>query len=367
MVLPVTGPFNKAFELHGPIRVSTGYSPLNFYQSRTWRRQKPPYTLPLPYSLVQAKLIEEKFFDETRPDDDSSYFELFTHTNFEDGSEWAIASEKAYDKLKSRFGEASQWANNALEARKSFDTAVLRVKQLVQFARKINRFDFVGAARVLKMGVPKGASRKKTIAGNWLEYHFGWEPLLKDIYAGMESLTRDFSPIRVKGSGRSRKKVRYFYPGPGAGDYRKIVIDYSHAVTQACSVRIVNPNASLLNDLGLANPIAVVWESIPFSFVVDWFSNVGAVVSSATDFLGANIESAYRSSLIKTVTTEDQLVTVPGGGGKKAGAHGVFEGLLSLRGDGLVGPSLRLKPFKGFSTTRGATAIALLIQLLPKH
>jgi hypothetical protein len=57
--------------------------------------------------------------------------------------------------------------------------------------------------------------------------------------------------------------MQYTYTVPAAQRYKKDVIK-------------LMAQADLF---GLSSPIAMVWEMIPFSFVIDWFINVG-------DFLG---------------------------------------------------------------------------------
>lgn len=57
-------------------------------------------------------------------------------------------------------------------------------------------------------------------------------------------------------------------------------------VTRSAGVRVVNPNGWLLERAGLINPVAVAWDLVPWSFVVNMFSNVGGLVNSITDFYG---------------------------------------------------------------------------------
>lgn len=54
-------------------------------------------------------------------------------------------------------------------------------------------------------------------------------------------------------------------------------------------VRISNPNLYEANRLGLTNPAAVAWEVVPFSFLIDWFVNVGEVIGGYTSELGLEI------------------------------------------------------------------------------
>jgi hypothetical protein len=42
--------------------------------------------------------------------------------------------------------------------------------------------------------------------------------------------------------------------------------------------------SGLLHALGVSKAASVIWEAIPFSFVVDWFVNVGDVIASVEDW-----------------------------------------------------------------------------------
>jgi len=309
------------------------------------------------------------FFDEGDPSQAvNGYWVMPAMVSLGNVQDFTDASEKAYSKLLGKVGESSQWANNVIEARKTYDGAVDRIGTLIKFTRKVLKRDIYGAAKILRMGVPPGARKKgKSLSGLWLEYHFGWEPLLADIFAGIGALGRDFHSNVLSGGAKNDRlsivKTTNASTGENTYDQQNTVT----SVRQRCRIRVVNPNATLLNDLGLANPVSVVWETIPFSFVVDWFSTAGAVMSAATDFLGIDVLDPYRSYKIQTFRAYRTEKFSPGHAPAKAGGFGNFHGVNAGRALGLVGPTLHFKPFKGFSTTRGATAMALLIQLLPRH
>jgi hypothetical protein len=42
---------------------------------------------------------------------------------------------------------------------------------------------------------------------------------------------------------------------------------------------------AILHSLGVTKPLSVIWELVPFSFVVDWFVSVGEWISSLEDEL----------------------------------------------------------------------------------
>jgi len=76
--------------------------------------------------------------------------------------------------------------------------------------------------------------------------------------------------------------------------------------TVAAQVVISNPNLWLLNRLGLINPVGVLWDAIPWSFLVGAFVNVNAMINSLTNEVGLNISdrSTTESSAILWTTEE---------------------------------------------------------------
>jgi hypothetical protein len=56
---------------------------------------------------------------------------------------------------------------------------------------------------------------------------------------------------------------------------------------------VTNPNAFLLNQLGIANPGAFLWDNLPGSFMVDWFVPVGKYLRSLSNDFGAEVHRGY--------------------------------------------------------------------------
>jgi hypothetical protein len=149
----------------------------------------------------------------------------------------------------------------------------------------------------LKHGrVPRGSSsyakafaklaRKgsKDLAGAWLEFRYGWLPLLMDVYGAVEALDALQEQGAYMMTVKAGKTVvaersvttgtKYNGIGPGAcrhlyntqrEDFAKIRLDY----------RIDSDYAITMKILGLDNPSVVLWELMPWSFVIDWFISVG--------------------------------------------------------------------------------------------
>lgn len=61
---------------------------------------------------------------------------------------------------------------------------------------------------------------------------------------------------------------------------------------QSAVFRLENPNAWLANQMGLINPAVVVWDLVPWSFVVNMFANVNSLLNQFTDFYGLEVSGA---------------------------------------------------------------------------
>jgi hypothetical protein len=323
-----------------------GYRSLMFDKGKQWEVQRPPYRDPLPFICSVRRVLADTEFPSNGVSMAPGYDDSLT----------VLAYNKAYDKLKDRIGDNAAWAVNLAEWKQSVSTIEKRGLQLLAFTRKLKRFDFFGAANELGLGrPPRGVSRRKQFSNNFLEFHFGWEPAIKDIGSSIKILESDFGSKAVKG--RATSETLYPYTtGSGSGFYSQLVKFTSH-VTIGADVRISNPNLNLASQMGFINPLTVAWELVPFSFVVDWFVNVGAVLGACTDFAGMSLERKYVTRFQETSNQE-----VWG-----YGRHQHSVGYYTRRSVGSIpGPTLAVRPFKGFSAVRGATAIALLVQQL-KH
>jgi len=55
--------------------------------------------------------------------------------------------------------------------------------------------------------------------------------------------------------------------------------------------------------LGLLNPVAVLWEVVPLSFVVDWFIPIGTYLASLDAMAGVSIWTSWESLQANTEYT----------------------------------------------------------------
>jgi hypothetical protein len=192
---------------------------------------------------------------------------------------------KAASKMLS--GLKDQTVNVAVavaEGRKSLDMIAKTAVALAEAGFAVKKADFSGAARAL--GVPLTRTAKKnvrssnSVSSNWLALQYGWLPLLSDIHGAAEFVakTMDYHP-RSKMTSSSTSTDAY------RRSYTQNFSELTDAWTLTHTVKYVvyfteqgggNPPTAL----GLTNPLAVAWELVPFSFVVDWFLPVGTFINN---------------------------------------------------------------------------------------
>lgn len=215
----------------------------------------------------------------------------------------------AYYKARAKMGSGPvNLAENIGDFHKTADMVAKRIRQLGEAARQLKNGNVKGLYQALKMdGQPSRREEQrvrdtpfvKRLADHWLEYTYGWKPLVQDIWEALEALRRrSIDPVgKVK-----RYSHTNYYPrraGSGKDLPKKRARGY-------VSGRVRNPGVHLLNGLGLLNPALLWWELLPYSFVVDWFLPIGDILTSLTAGLGMD-------GVVGGLVYEDETIETYGG------------------------------------------------------
>jgi hypothetical protein len=270
----------------------------------------------------------------------------------------------AYAKLQSEICDSAGWGENIAQAGKTRKMINDRLTQVARFSIALKHKRFREAAGILFMPTPKRVSQNKAVSSNFLEYEYGVKPLLKDIQDSMKILTSDPGERRVRATKTSYWQERDSVSGPGF--YQLDTAIGRVRVGLQATVRVTNPNLFLANQLGLLD-LALPWKLIPFSFIVDWFVNVEQVISSCGNGFGLALTKPLTKVLLRGGHNYSARTFYEANGqvytntAARAQSHVRF-----ARTIGISGPSLVVKPFKGFSLERGAQAIALVLSVFGK-
>jgi hypothetical protein len=355
MVAPISGPFTKSEGLRFPPPYENDFL---YYKGSTWYRQKPPFDIRLRYSMRvgDSKSNMQGPFIGLAADSEIMYAI--------DGALEQDALDKAWAKFVEEVGSQASFGATLAEMGQAIDMISARALQLLRFMRALHRLDFHSAAGYLRLnsneaiyGAGKTMKKKWNQTHNmgdvWLEVHFGWAPLASDIYNGCNILQQPIRPKSVT-AGASASSFSRTGSQPNITSF----IQTKVAVRYRADVKAENENLNMLSRLGVINPVALVWEIIPFSFVVDWFVNVGAFINSYSDLAGIEIRNPSTTTF--QVCSGSWTWSDAGGHSSSTTCHHLE------RVQALVRPGLHVRSLKLPSISRAATSISLLTQALPR-
>lgn len=168
-----------------------------------------------------------------------------------------------------------------------------------QIGEVISIANFVYELKDLKTLVPK-IQGMQTLENGFLQYHFGWKPLISDLKSLSKIVKDTIDRLEhLRRTNNMWNKVSYTgflqpsdYPSvvPNAGplSFPYISPIQTELVNYVGRFRVnarikrtltgldgdIGMLKAFLAALGLNNPAKIVWNAIPYSFVVDWFVRV---------------------------------------------------------------------------------------------
>jgi hypothetical protein len=165
-----------------------------------------------------------------------------------------------------------------------------------------------------QLGHRRASAARRALSDTWLEHQFGMIPLANDIadaYISGIRLSRRTPLVRFHGFGRAEYPVSETLATrvEDAVTLKWIVIRklcYDVYITGAVRLDVDCPGSSKIEEFGFTckDFVPAIWEAIPYSFLVDYFTNIGEVVNAlsfpATDI--AWCQRTYRNQSIRDST-----------------------------------------------------------------
>lgn len=131
-------------------------------------------------------------------------------------------------------------------------------------------------------------------SGAWLEYAYGWTPLLSDVYAAVDIVfPKPVQPLNVQSSASERMQGSSL----STAAYINSTLSWDSTLRYRKKIfyELDDSAASSLyrsaSQIGLTNPALLAWELMPYSFVVDWFVPVGSYLSTFDATLGLKFKA----------------------------------------------------------------------------
>jgi len=168
----------------------------------------------------------------------------------------------------------------------------------------------VGAQKVLRGRT--GFDRKKWRTGirspgsYWLEYVYGWKPLVEDVFGAVVELSRQCPPLmKVEGIGKESFTKRFELVDANGNFTIPALVDYkcSNRCRIRCQYDFGFRTHQLISNFTSVNPVSIAWELLPFSFVYDWFHDVGGYLRTLETALLNDV------SFVQGYYTETQMIS----------------------------------------------------------
>lgn len=205
---------------------------------------------------------------------------------------------------------------------------------------------------------------------NLSKYHLAWvygiQPLIQDIYTGVNLLSEKAKAPQLLTAQRT------IY----SSDSDSVDGDLDFHVDRHCNYRTTSRITARLKDdymsaftrtaqeVGLLNPAGIIWESIPYSFLVDWVVPVGNVLDAMTATCGLDFVGGYRSRYAEGTRNEVFART------RYSWDHWHVQGTLKVNRKGFIRdpyldfPKPMLYVKSPFSDAHSLNAVALIGSLL---
>lgn len=195
------------------------------------------------------------------------------------------------------------------EAKRTASGVATRVKSLVKALIALKRGNFSYAYYSI-FGRRRGVQRSKTASELWLEWQYGWKPLIDDIYGGIEQVNQGF---REKNLLFSVERTLSQPLDPRSVFLATVPMSRVETTGQATeTVKVVlwgavTSGIHAPSALGLINPASIAWELVPWSFVLDWLVPVGTWLESLSASVGISYVDGHRVSAVYGDVTGNRI------------------------------------------------------------
>jgi len=201
------------------------------------------------------------------------------------------------------------------EGRESAHLIVKRLMTIAQLAKAVRHRNLPAIGKALGRDmstktVQRIFRRLKTSRDWWLELQFGWLPLMHDIYGASELLKmKRFSTPILRSS--VSKRGSFDTSHIPSGSY--LVPERSTVTSKLRGKVYATGEPSLIERLGLTDPLSIGWELVPFSFVADWFLPIGSHIEAMHNRCALSNFRYVRSRLRRAKITVDHTNAYLGG------------------------------------------------------
>lgn len=158
------------------------------------------------------------------------------------------------------------------------------------------------SSRASREGIPSG----------WLELQYGWLPLMADIIGAINEFAREPAPPRIYAKGHGSREWLESWgvvaavggsslSGVPGGNSGKFPVRFHQRAFCSLVYELDDADKRSAGQLGLVSPDEVVWELLPYSFVVDWALPIGPWLSALHADRGLKFKGGSLATVMEAV------------------------------------------------------------------
>lgn len=193
--------------------------------------------------------------------------------------------------------------SNVNKASRAIDLFEIAAKQRRQRAARQGRLTRFTSRNYQKWYTYTARKLALELAQARAEYAYGWKPLASSIVGLGEVLRKPpndaWIKVRGKGSEKENKGVSY---NDSYSRERRVINTQYFCTIEGYFVPLSSSLLANLARISSLNPVSIAYEALPYSFVVDWFIDIGGWlrnVESAfvygASFKGGRVSQGHRS------------------------------------------------------------------------
>jgi len=191
---------------------------------------------------------------------------------------------KALNKVKNQKVNVAQAFFEREQTVKLFSESVRKIAATVQAFRRKN------PKAIWDLVKHEGKGHK--VPNSWLEVQYGWRPQLADITNACDILQQKNGSglaYRVTAVAEQRQRSRLSWiKSSNLGE--AVGLHVAGSLFEAAKVHLdyvmESPTLATLAQTGITNPLSLAWELFPYSFIIDYVSNIGDWIGSFDAALG---------------------------------------------------------------------------------
>lgn len=226
-----------------------------------------------------------------------------------------VAADKALNKLISHADLSldGNLAQDFAQMGQTLDVIVNSTRRISRAIQALHEHNFVEAVKQIWQGTSRkprfneGLSIRKPLANNWLELQYGWKPLLSDIDASMRQTARFFADSRpiwkVRGKAGNETVVNFPLTYLTTNTVGSGTVCTTSQTVYGLRYTVADKLKLYLSQTGFTNPINLLWEILPYSFVIDWFLPIGPYLQNLTAFDGLDFVDGYKTQFTRQMVT----------------------------------------------------------------